>query len=115
MNTYIYQADLYCENCTKAIKAEINAGKRGCCLPPHPEDESSFDSDTYPKGPYPDGGGEADSNQHCGTCGVFLENPLTRDGEQYLREMVKTYPEAISNELREFYSYLFVEDLDTQD
>jgi len=29
-------------------------------------------------GPYPDGGGEADAPQHCGGCGVFLENPLTR-------------------------------------
>lgn len=49
-------------------------------------DESSYDSDEWPKGPYPDGGGEADTPQHCAGCHEFLENPLTSDGYEYVRE-----------------------------
>jgi len=42
-------------------------------------DESDYDRDNLPKGPCPDDGGEADTPQHCDTCGVFLGNPLTAD------------------------------------
>jgi hypothetical protein len=42
--------------------------------------ESDYDSDDLPKGPYADGGGEADTPQHCDDCRRFLENPLTGDG-----------------------------------
>lgn len=31
-----------------------------------------------------DGGGEADTPQHCANCGVPLENPLTSDGVHYV-------------------------------
>ncbi|MFN0317543.1 MAG: hypothetical protein ACKVQA_21165 [Burkholderiales bacterium] len=44
------------------------------------------DSSEYPKGPYDEGGGEADSPQHCGGCREFLENPLTPDGMEYVRD-----------------------------
>jgi hypothetical protein len=53
---------------------------------PAVNDQSSYDSDEYPKGPYPDGGGEADTPQHCDHCHCFLENPLTSDGYDYVRE-----------------------------
>ena len=43
-------------------------------------DENDYDSDDLPKGPYSNGGGEADTPQHCDGCGAFLENPLTGDG-----------------------------------
>lgn len=99
MNAYIYQADIYCDDCGRAL----------CRTVPFPDgadrnNESSWDSDDYPKGPYADSGGESDSPQHCGAgadclnaiilrlrgkrykVGVPLENPLTPDGVQYVRE-----------------------------
>jgi len=87
MYTYMYQADLLCEDCGIAVKNDLNSqGKE----PENIENEYSFDSDDYPKGPYPDGGGESDVPCHCGSCGAFLENPLTRDGLEYVGEEIKT-------------------------
>ena len=51
-------------------------------------DETTYDSDDYPKGPYANGGGEADTPQHCDECQLFLENPLTSDGVAYVREAI---------------------------
>ena len=65
MNAYIYKSDLHCEFC--GAKLSLNGKEH------------------YLKGPYPNGGGESDSPQHCGTCGLFLENPLTEDGEMYVQ------------------------------
>jgi len=83
MNVYIYQADIYCESCGGAIRAKL-----ACSALADPDNESSYDSDEFPKGPYSDGGGEADCPQHCAACGLFLENPLTRDGYAYVQEVV---------------------------
>jgi hypothetical protein len=102
MDVYIYQADLYCEDCGQKIcKALKRAGK----APKDPSDEYSYDSDDYPKGPTDEG--EADSPNHCangekcvnaqtlkwkgkkvGKVGMFLETSLTSDGVDYLCEMV---------------------------
>jgi hypothetical protein len=49
------------------------------------------ESDYYPQGPYADGGGEADSPQHCDHCGLLLENPLTGDGNRYVNEKLTEY------------------------
>jgi hypothetical protein len=98
MDAYIYQAALYCGPCV--IKALLAAGKAApgaLGMPPAEAlhqivsangfvDESNYDSDDLPKGPYADGGGEADSPQHCDACGLFLENPLTGDGTRYVNE-----------------------------
>lgn len=83
MDVYIFQADIYCESCGKGLMMEIPK-------PAHADrdDESTYDSDEWPKGPYGDGGGEADCPQHCGMCGLFLENPLTPDGYDWLAESV---------------------------
>jgi hypothetical protein len=81
MNVYIFQAALLCEECGKSLMADNT--------PPayvDPTDQSSYSSDDWPKGPYPDGGGEADCPQHCDCCGKFLENPLTGDGIEYVRD-----------------------------
>ena len=51
--------------------------------------ESDHDSDDMPKGPYADGGGEADSPQHCDACGEFLENPLTGDGLIHIEDALR--------------------------
>ncbi len=83
MDTYIYQAALWCEDCGLVIRERLKHGTITSDT-----DETEYDSDDYPKGPYLDGGGEADSPQHCDGCGVFLENPLTSDGYLYVMEQV---------------------------
>jgi hypothetical protein len=109
VNVYMFQAALLCAECGLAQRGTLTVhGKRPTDL----ADESSYDSDQFPKGPYPDGGGEADSPQHCDHCGTFLNNPLTPDGveavsnmfteymrtgrgnESALREWKEAYPEA---------------------
>ena len=99
MKAYIYCADIYCEDCGLAIRQRICAERIKSGLPPFDEsNESSFDSDDYPKGPYDNGGGEADCPQHCGNhadclnaeeidghkIGAFLANDLTADGVRYV-------------------------------
>lgn len=76
MDVYIYQAALLCEACGDAVIARDDAGV------------NTGDSDDYPQGPYPGGGGEADTPQHCDHCHLFLENPLTGDGYNYVRDAV---------------------------
>jgi hypothetical protein len=88
MQAYIYQAALFCEECAAEIRNEITVPDGM-----DPDNESTWDSDDYPKGPYPDGGGEADTPHHCDTCGLFLENPLTDDGNAYVREAVLAHIE----------------------
>ncbi len=96
MDVYVYQAALYCEACGEAIVQDLR--QRGV--------EDSGDSNDYPQGPYADGGGEADSPQHCDSgpqclaaetiggrqVGAFLENPLTSDGEAYVRKSLRDTP-----------------------
>lgn len=77
MNAYIFQAALLCEDCAMATREQHDSDV--------PIDDRD-DSDNWPQGPYPDGGGEADCPQHCDHCGCFLENPLTSDGVEYVRE-----------------------------
>jgi hypothetical protein len=102
---YIYNADIYCDACGMDIKHTIRqeakaAGKR---LSDYVD---LNDSDSWPQGPHGDGGGEADTPQHCGSgesclnaevfsdtnkVGCFLENPLTQQGVQYLLEMINDW------------------------
>jgi hypothetical protein len=105
MDAYIYQADIYCEECGEGIREELDKAGQA---PRDPEDESSYDSDQYPKGPYAEGGGEADTPQHCASCGVFLENPLSSDGEDYIRERIAG-GRVCDPEWEKVYSYLFSE------
>jgi len=65
MDAYTLSTDIYCEMCATDI-ALINI-------------------DTHLKGPFTDGGGEADIPQHCTTCDLFLENPLTDIGHNYVQ------------------------------
>lgn len=96
---YMYQADLYCRDDGKMIRAELDAaGKR----PEDPGDEHSYDSDEYPKGPFYDE--SSDSPSHCAAgadcvnaielpvghkIGQWLGNGLTRDGADYTTDTVK--------------------------
>ncbi len=95
MDAYAYQAALLCEPCAKTVKQRI-------------EKPDVDDSDTYPQGPYADGGGEADTPQHCTTCLDFLENPLTTDGQAYVIERIIDGSGAthVLDEWRTFYDYL---------
>lgn len=71
----IYQADLYCDECADAIRAEL----------------AKPNLDPWDSGEYPvdcTGTDEADSPQHCGECHKFLENDLTDDGRNYVAEMI---------------------------
>lgn len=79
MDAYIFKADLYCEDCALPLMAKAEA-----------EGVSPFEgvSELYPQGPELNGGGEADTPQHCGGCAVFLENPLTEDGLNYVQDML---------------------------
>ena len=85
MNVYQYQAALYCEHCGEEIRQRLTAEGKA---PANPDDECTYDSDDFPKGPYPDGGGEADCPQHCDGCGCFLENEATAEGANYIREKI---------------------------
>ena len=96
MDAYVFQAALYCEDCGRALAQDLH--QRGV--------EDTGDSDDFPQGPYSDGGGEADTPQHCDNgarclaaeqiggrrVGAFLENPLTRDGEAYVRQALTETP-----------------------
>ena len=98
MNAYIFNADIFCEECTQELRTELgNEGK-----------PDTGDSDDFPQGPYSDGGGESDCPEHCGDCGVFLENSLTTDGENYVKVSVDVgYGGVAESEWKPFYSYLF--------
>lgn len=127
-NAYMYQAAFLCEKCAqKVIEATPENDRPECicdyghrahfraqcyhdcpCFTYEP-DEATYDSGDFPKGPFPDGGGESDSPTHCDHCGVFLENPLTSDGVDYVRYYVEDGPPsmrdaALDNLWRTFYA-----------
>jgi len=84
VNVYMYQAALWCEACGEKLRAELLAAGKA---PADPEDECSYDSDDFPKGPEDEG--ETDSPSHCDGCGVFLESPLTDEGTAYVRDAIE--------------------------
>lgn len=100
MMAYMYQAELHCRECVKTLGVDDH--------PPHIAEDAGIDSDDAAIGPYFIGYGEtgiADTPQHCGTCGTFLENPLTDDGREYVLDAILRAdgnPEVLQ-EWREFY------------
>lgn len=94
---YVFQADVYCDRCGDAIRMDLEAQGRGWT--------PLSDSDSYPSGPHDTG--EADCPDHCGGCGVFLENPLTEEGEKYVVERVNEGLEEgeLSYPLDDWYAY----------
>ena len=81
MYVYVYRSDFLCDRCGESVRQAIPC-------PGNPNDEYSYDSDDWPKGPFPNGGGEADCPQHCSRCEIFLENPLTTGGYKYLKSVL---------------------------
>jgi hypothetical protein len=98
MDVHLYNAALWCGPCIiKVLVVERKAAPGAIdMLPAEALEqivsasgftcESDYDSDDVPKGPYADGGGEADTPQHCDGCGQFLENLLTGDGLIYVED-----------------------------
>ena len=95
---YIYQADIYCEDCGLAIIRDLE--REGV--------EPSEESDEWPQA-YPNAGGESDVPHHCGSgeecvnaeyikewgrsVGCLLGNPLTEEGYEYVAEKVQEEPD----------------------
>ena len=104
MNVYIYQADVFCEDCGKKIREHLKAAFKA---PADPSNENSYDSDNYPKGPITSD--KSDCPQHCGAgeecvnavdlggetgkVGMMLENDLTPEGVEYLKDYIRTQPD----------------------
>jgi hypothetical protein len=86
MKAYSYKAALFCEACGLKIKKSLDtAGLK----PVNVDDETTFDSDQYPKGPTEVG--ESDTYQHCDKCGLFFANTLTPEGVDYHVAAVAIY------------------------
>lgn len=107
MNAYIFQAALYCGPCIRQMMLDRAMVESSFDHSNHdPADalasmeraqgftsESDYDSGDYPKGPYGDGGGESDTPSHCDACHAHLENPLTGDGADYVRQALARFTE----------------------
>lgn len=92
----IFQADIWCDDCAEKIKDDFYAGRfdnereltRDEWEVAHGfDDEYNYDSDEYPK--YCDEESESDCPEHCAGCHEFLENDLTSDGANYVKETVR--------------------------
>lgn len=112
---YIYDADIFCDDCGKSICQRITAEG---FAPDDPDDEGSYDSGEYPK--YVDGSSESDSPEHCASgddclnsikfsdgqeIGVWLGNELTSYGEDYTIEAVLEGGD-VADLWRGYYDYL---------
>jgi len=103
MDAYIYRAALWCgPGLIKALVAERKAAPGAIEMSPAEAleqivsasgftSESHYDSDDLPKGPYAEGGGEADAPQHCDGCRQFLGNRLTGDGLIWVENVIRGY------------------------
>ncbi|KKM09977.1 hypothetical protein LCGC14_1722200 [marine sediment metagenome] len=110
MDVYIYQADLYCANCGEKIKTALEKNN------PLHWPATQTDSDSYPQGPYPDGGGEADCPRHCDKCGCFLQNPLTSAGYDYVQKALQQHLHSGSECIGQWFEYynFFVKSSETE-
>lgn len=121
---YIYQAELFCDDCGKAIckdrKAQLLAkGLTAEQFAKAYEDERNYDSDEYPK--YVANIGESDSPNHCGSgeeclnavvltdgvkVGELLSTELTEVGADYVREVVSNGGPVAEFWAEQFSDYL---------
>ena len=113
---YIYAADLWCNSCGRSIRRQL---RREGKAPNDPTDETSFDSDEFPK--FAADPGEADCPQHCGAgedcleaielpsgrkIGALLSTELTGDGVRYTEEAIAAGGEVADLWAEEFAAYL---------
>ena len=109
MQAYHYNAGFLCQGCGEGIRRELDlAGE----TPEHVDDERTFDSSAYPKGPFLNGGGLCDYPAHCDRCHVFLRNPLTLAGIVYLNDALsEPYDDnEVGLEWADFYSDVLKEE-----
>ena len=87
-SVFVFQADLLCEDCGEEARRELNAaGKK----PENAQNEATFDSDDYPKGPYSGANTEVDCPQHCHECSEYLRTPLTAQGRDYVMDKIRAF------------------------
>lgn len=109
MEAYIYQAAWLCEDCANDVKLKNEQ------LRLNSDGTENENSDQYPQGPYDNGGGEADCPQHCDRCNVFLENPLTGDGYDYVAESIDNYNHGSSREVLTTWAEFYKNEADDLD
>lgn len=125
---FIYNADIFCDSCGKAIKAsrkkQLLAGDGGKTGLTEEEfdavygDERNYDSDEYPKSA--DDDDATDCPQHCGShencleaevlpsgtkIGKLIGTNLTSDGIEYVKEQVAEGGE-VADFWREQFDYI---------
>ena len=77
VESYVFDANIYCGECAEAM---------GMLKP------GAFDVDGNEPSPIlTENQATADSPQHCGDCHVFLENPLTDHGVDYVIQALQDY------------------------
>ena len=109
MKIYMFDGDVYCKPCGEAIAATL----------PDPDawEREHPDSNSYPIA-YDSSEGEADSPEHCGKCGLFLERNLTEDGVRYVKEIVSEDLETeseIVGIVKEWIDFYGIDPLDCVD
>lgn len=117
--TYIYAADVWCDDCGKDICRIITAEGNA---PADPDDQRSYDNGEFPQ--YVEDFGESDCPEHCAAgedcinayefpdgckIGVWLENDLTTDGEEYVKEAIREGGE-VAELWREWYDWIDFDD-----
>ena len=87
---YIYNGDLYCQPCGKALIERFNGALdkdvHGM-LDWSNNPDLYEDSNSWPI-EYSRGEGESDTPDHCETCQRFLGRTLTDDGVEYVKQSV---------------------------
>jgi hypothetical protein len=122
---YIYQADVWCDECTRQIKADIER-----ChpeqVPEDKSDDSTWDSDEWPKEfddeQATDGPVNCAAGYKCGVWwvgleeqrgyGLFINTPLTAEGYRYLKKMLNTHGKRLPDYAKEWakaYGFEYVE------
>lgn len=104
---YIYSAELFCDSCGEDICKRIRAEG---CAPTDPSDESSYDSDEFPK--YAGEHEEADCPNHCGSgedcleaiilpsgrkIGQLCHDTLTTEGKKYVLQSHEEDPSEVTS------------------
>ena len=89
ITSWTHNGAIYCDGCVPA---------KGC------SDDRCDDSECCPQ-PVFSTGDEADTPQHCAACNAFLQNALTGDGVEWLRESLSSEhgTNEIKDEWRSFY------------
>jgi hypothetical protein len=88
---YIYQAAVLCDDCGEKTREALRLARKS---PRNQAEESTYESDDYPKGPYDEDQARSDTPDHCDYCGVFLENSLTEDGYDYVVDQAIKNPQS---------------------